>query len=240
MEDEPYLPAVATPVEACEWLNARTSERWTIGRLLDAGLMPWFWLDWTPDAPPEVFNGHTEGYLAPVIFAGDDARIRADRTVRVTMTRTFDGDLFRIEPGMIGSVDDLRFKSADIESLVSGPAQSGKPGATSENSIRGDKKAVAVTRTHLIEDDITEGSRTDALTAFIKQAYAEALDPNDNSSCWVRFTDIVRDLNKSNSLFEVVDGEVKYPLPDESGCDTLSRKNFNDRLRRVRRKAKAR
>ena len=219
MENEPYLPAVATPVEACDWLTARTSERWTIGRLLDAGLMPWFWLGWTPDAPPEVFNGHTEGYLAPVIFAGDGVRIRADRTVCITMTRTCDGDLFRIEPGMVGAVDDLRFKRADIESLASGPAQSGKPEATTHGEVT----------PHRIS-----GGRQHALDAVIALAKKQAVDPNDDASVWASLVKLAESENPPPPILEMVEGEgIKYT--NANGKVTFySKRAFTAKMRRAR------
>lgn len=119
-----YLPKQATAEQACEWLESQTGERWTLGRLLEHGLRPWFWLDYSPDAPAAVFGGRAEGYLAPVAFGGDIQRLEADgREVLVTITLTHDQTPMKFgPPGLRMSVDELRFKREDVQALRKAPA----------------------------------------------------------------------------------------------------------------------
>lgn len=114
-----YLPTQATTEQACEWLESQTGERWTLGRLLEHGLTPWFWLDYSPGWPDALFGGRAEGYQAPVVFSGDIQRLEAvGRDVLVNITRTHDRTLMKIgPPGLRMSVDELRFKREDIEAL---------------------------------------------------------------------------------------------------------------------------
>ena len=74
-----FLPKRASVEDACQWLHARTSERWTLARILESGVMPWFWLDYKPGYP-EAFGSRTEGYLAPMVFQGDVERLSGGRS----------------------------------------------------------------------------------------------------------------------------------------------------------------
>lgn len=125
-----YLPRRATIAESCEWLNERTGEQWTIARLLEYGLLPWFWLDFAPGWPA-IFGDRKEGYLAPMCFAGDTNRLAAGcRDVIVTMTRTHDGKVFRIdEPTWRFDIDQLRFLRDDIKQLSDRWATPSEPAA---------------------------------------------------------------------------------------------------------------
>lgn len=112
-----YLPKHATTAQACEWLQAQTGESWTLARLLETGLMPWFWLDYKPGYPA-IFGNRVEGYLAPMVFTGDTQRLEADGAdAVVTMTRTHDGQLIKIEPGIRVPNSELRFKRDDVQAL---------------------------------------------------------------------------------------------------------------------------
>lgn len=51
--------------EAVAYLQARTGQAWTVRRLVEAACLPHVWIDWAPDAPPDLFAGRTEGFLAP-------------------------------------------------------------------------------------------------------------------------------------------------------------------------------
>jgi hypothetical protein len=114
-----YLPKHATDIEACDWLKAQTRERWTLARLLENGLMPWFWLDYKPGYPA-IFGDHIEGYLAPMVFTGDTQRLEADGShALVNMTRTYDGVVMKVEPGITVSIKELRFKREDLQALSS-------------------------------------------------------------------------------------------------------------------------
>lgn len=114
-----YMPKGATIAQACNWLAKQTGEPWTLARILEAGAMPWFWLDYSDGYGADVFCGRTEGYFAPMAFAGDSRRLEiVDGAAMVTMTRTPDDKLLRIEPPMPVALDDLRFKGEDIKSIA--------------------------------------------------------------------------------------------------------------------------
>ncbi len=119
-----YLPKLATIEQACVWLNERTGKDWSLARLLEYGLMPWVWLEHAPGYPA-IFGDRLEGYLAPMVFGGDTNRLAAGGTdALITMTRTGDGALMRINPGIPAPLSELRFKREDIEALA---ARSGTP-----------------------------------------------------------------------------------------------------------------
>ncbi len=114
-----YLPQYATTDEASAWLTEETGERWSLARLLECELMPWIKLDYSPDAPQEIFGGRLEGYLAPMVFSGDTQMLAVDKTnVIMTMTKTHDGKLIQITPGLPFDVSELRFKRDDLERLA--------------------------------------------------------------------------------------------------------------------------
>ena len=114
-----YLPRQATISEACEWLQEKTGEQWTLARLIECSLMPWFWLDYRADADA-VFAGRKQGYLAPLCFAGDAGRLAAGgRDVLVTMTRNHAGEIIGLPPGsLVLPLDGLRFMRDDITWLA--------------------------------------------------------------------------------------------------------------------------
>jgi len=113
-----YLPKHSNIEQACTWLQARTGETWVLPRLLEHGLMPWFWLDYTPGWPA-IFGDRVEGYLAPMVFASDTQRLEADGTdALVNITRAHDGTIFKPSPGMRVPLSDLRFKRADVERVA--------------------------------------------------------------------------------------------------------------------------
>lgn len=86
-------------------------------RLLETGLMPWFWLDYSRGWPA-IFGDRKEGYLAPMVFTGDTFRLEVDGTALVTMTRTHDGTPMKIEPGIPVPLSDLRFRREDLEEIA--------------------------------------------------------------------------------------------------------------------------
>lgn len=145
-----YLPKQATISEACEWLQDETGEPWTLARLLEHGLMPWFWLDYQAGWPDAVFNGCHEGYLAPLCFGGDTQRLAAGVSdVLVTMSRTQSGELFKLEvsPNAVSfPIDDLRFLREDIKRLASkfdAPAPKGKAGTSPSGDWKDKARAIA-------------------------------------------------------------------------------------------------
>lgn len=133
-----YLPAWATLAEASQWLETRTGEPWPLPRLIEAGAMPHIWL--TPDAddPPnsavmaQVFNGRHEGFIAPLIFAGDTHRLAIDRSGAMSMTRSPSGELVRFTPGIPFVIEEVRFKAEHVRRSMAGPTQSAEPVAPAE------------------------------------------------------------------------------------------------------------
>ncbi|WP_175016927.1 hypothetical protein [Massilia sp. YMA4] len=126
-----YLQKILTIEEACLWLETKTAQRWTLPRLIDAGLMPWFWIDYSPGWPelfgepekdvPLAFLPAARGYLAPLFNTLDLRRLAAGASdVIVSSTRTRDGREIFVETEWRFPLDELRFKAEDIELLASG------------------------------------------------------------------------------------------------------------------------
>ena len=114
-----YLPKNATCTESCDWLKVQTGDNWTLARLLEHGLMPWFWLDYKPGYPA-IFGDHIEGYLAPMVFAGDMHRLEADGShAFVNLTRAHDGAVMKIEPSITVPIKELKFKREELQALSS-------------------------------------------------------------------------------------------------------------------------
>ncbi len=131
-----YIPKLATIQQACDWLAEKTSSTWVLARLLESGLTPWFWVDYSPTAPEKVFCGRIEGYLAPMIFTGDLQRLEADGAeALVNITRNAEGVPMKVEPGMRVPLAELRFKREDIEALAAEPAD-GTPSTVPAGAMR--------------------------------------------------------------------------------------------------------
>jgi len=115
----PPLPFRATLAESCAWLEARTSDPWTLARLIEHGLTPWVWLDYDA-AYPELFGEANGGYAAPIFYEGDIARLVAgSEDVVITMTK----DAYKIvarlpEPGFRRALHELRFLKKELEKLA--------------------------------------------------------------------------------------------------------------------------
>ena len=111
-----YLPKDSTIEQACDWLSSVTNEEWSLPRLLECGLTPWFWLDYSLDALPEIFESRFEGYQTPVLFSGDTNRTQFGASdVRVTMIKRPDGLFISIPQGWHVGLHELRFKRVQIE-----------------------------------------------------------------------------------------------------------------------------
>lgn len=110
----PYLPKVATLEQAQAWLEHETGQQWPLARLIEeTGIMPWVWLDYSL-GQPEIFAGRLEGFLAPMLFAGDTQRLAAGaEDVVLTMTETPDGRLVQMA-GMRCTLSQVRFMADDL------------------------------------------------------------------------------------------------------------------------------
>jgi hypothetical protein len=120
---EPYLPQWATAQEAGEWLEFKTGQRWPLVRLVEAGVNMATWLDCAPDAPPEIvehlFQGRLEGFMAPVVFVSDLARLAAARDgVTLSETHRPDGVAVRMTPPPVVAADDLRFSQESVRAVA--------------------------------------------------------------------------------------------------------------------------
>ncbi len=136
-----YLPKHATIEQACNWLLLKTGQPWILARLLECGLTPWFWFDYTPGWPA-VFGDKVEGYLAPIVFNADTQRLEADGTdALVSMTRTHDGIPMRLEPAIRFPISNLRFKREDVTELANLINQESMAKAYSETAPPGSRQA---------------------------------------------------------------------------------------------------
>lgn len=114
-----YLPKAATIEQACAWLEQQTGSTWTLAKLLECGELPWFWFDYSTEAPKEIFGDKTEGYFAPMVFAGDAHRLEMfGEFALVTMTRTHDDNLIKMTPGMRIDLSEIRFKRESLQELA--------------------------------------------------------------------------------------------------------------------------
>ena len=169
-----YIQKFATIEQSCDWLRARTGGVWTLPRLLECHLKPYFWLDYKPGYE-ELFGGRVEGYRTWMIFAGDVQRLEFDGTsALVNMFTTHDGTLAKIEPGWTVPLAELRFKREELErvaSILEGEAlrQNPAPSGTPENAAPPvpvvTPAAATITRNKL---------RTDSLDAPIQKAIEQA------------------------------------------------------------------
>ena len=141
------LPFRATILEACTWLALQTGSPWTLARLLEHGITPHVWLDYDA-AYPELFGDANGGYLAPIFFEDDIARLAAGSDdVLITLTK----DAYKIvarlpPPGFVRRLDELRFQKKDLERLagkLKHEAEPPKPPAAKESQL-GIGKAEAI------------------------------------------------------------------------------------------------
>ncbi len=115
---ENYLPKVASIQEACEWLKIETGQTFCISRLLESGLMPWFWLEYN-EKIPDLFDGKIEGYLAPIVFNGDVQRLSQDKgDALVNFISTPNGEYLKVAPPIRVISSDLRFKRDELNELA--------------------------------------------------------------------------------------------------------------------------
>ena len=113
-----YIQKFATIEQSCDWLRARTGGVWTLPRLLECYLKPYFWLDYKPGYE-ELFCGRVEGYRTWMIFAGDVQRLEFDGTsALVNMIAAPDGTPVLLNPGWVLPLTELRFKREALERVA--------------------------------------------------------------------------------------------------------------------------
>ena len=194
-----YLPKSSSIADACKWLQDQTDSDWSLARMLENGLRPWIWLDYSPEAPQGIFGDRSDGYFAPILFAGDTHRLEMNGAdVVVTMTRTHDGKLFMANPGLRFPLSALRFKRGDLQRLADS-AKVGAGGATDcSKKIPGKLPRVAIGRLAIeaawqIECE-TKRAPTAAAVMSKLQDWADAgehaavlskSDKKNKAVCWV-------------------------------------------------------
>lgn len=114
-----YLPNNATIDEACEWLQHKTGQKWTLPRLLEDGhLTPYVWSDYK-EGYPQVYGNSREGYLTKMVYHGDVMRLAADRNdALLTMFTAHDGTLVKTDPAWRVELKDIRFKRDRVERVA--------------------------------------------------------------------------------------------------------------------------
>jgi len=113
------LPDRVTTEDTCLWLAAQTNSPWTLARLLEHGLTPYVWLDYTDELSALFADGIT-GYAAPVVFIDDTQRLAAGADdVLIRFTRDSDRIAIQLKaPGIRRPLADLRFFRRDIAQLA--------------------------------------------------------------------------------------------------------------------------
>ncbi len=116
----------ATAEEAVAWLEKNTGETWSLARIVETGIWPWFRFDYSPEHA-HMFGDRFEGYAAQMIYGGDKQRLvenASDQDFLVTMFYVPAGilspkeELVRTTP-MFLPMSALRFAREDIQRLAS-------------------------------------------------------------------------------------------------------------------------
>lgn len=109
------LPSWATAEETCLWLSEKTGEKWNLKRVLEGGLTPHVWLDYSEEYSGLFAEGITR-YPAPIFFVEDIKRLTdGGADVLIRMTRDSDRISFKLKaPGISVPLDTLRFFQRDI------------------------------------------------------------------------------------------------------------------------------
>ena len=113
------LPDRVTTEDTCLWLAAQTNSPWTLARLLEHGLTPYVWLDYS-DELADLFADGITGYAAPVVFIEDTQRLAAGSDdVLIRFTRDSDRIAIQLKaPGIRRPLADLRFFRRDLAKLA--------------------------------------------------------------------------------------------------------------------------
>ena len=125
-----YLPNDATIEDACNWLQAKTGEKWTLPRLIEHNLIPHIWLANDPRYPA-IFGDKPEGYQTRMVYRGDLNRLAADGTCCLTMFLSHDGKFGKVEPSASVPLSELRFKRDDIR-RVADAVVAGRPAPSAD------------------------------------------------------------------------------------------------------------
>jgi hypothetical protein len=113
------LPSWATTEKTTLWLDEKTGSVWNLARLLEHGLTPHVWLDYSDEHSGLFAEGITR-YPAPIFFVEDIKRLSdGSSDVLIRMTRDSDRISFKLKPpGITKPIDALRFYHLDIAKLA--------------------------------------------------------------------------------------------------------------------------
>lgn len=214
---ERYLPAWATLQEASDWLKAETGQDWPMPRIVGAGADAAVFLDCPDDAPAEVvdglFLGRREGFMAPLVFHGDSARLAIVRDGgTLSLTRRPDGVPVTLTPPARFDAEDVRLSAESLRAIVfDGSVSAGGP-------LRDN----AVVRHKL------RAQARDTLSPVIEATQRQCKDPRDTAEVWTRLEAQAND-GIPPLLAATPDG-VKYT---KNGKDAyLTRDALDKRIRR--------
>lgn len=148
-----HLPPKATIAEAVSWLEKNTGEAWSFARIVETGIWPWFWLDYSPEYA-NLFGDRFEGYAAQLTYGGDKQRLLENTSEPDFVVTMFwapegilspDRVLVRSTPIFL-PMSALRFARDDIERIAdvtnkSSQTDSGYTGeeSNSERSASGEE-----------------------------------------------------------------------------------------------------
>lgn len=120
------LPKYTNELTAIQFLERNEGSQWTIARLFESGVKPWFRLSqadchgFSEQMANNVFGlTGAMSYLAPVeLYEEYEALAYGDNEILVSRTRTNDGRLATISPGILVLSFSLLFFRDDILKLI--------------------------------------------------------------------------------------------------------------------------
>jgi hypothetical protein len=113
------LPSWATTEETLAWLNNKTGTNWNLASVLERGLTPHVWLDYSEEHSGLFAEGITR-YPAPIFFVDDIKHLSEGGTdILIRMTKDSDRISFKLKPpGITKPIDALRFFQRDIAQFM--------------------------------------------------------------------------------------------------------------------------
>lgn len=125
MLKQDFLAKYATVEATCEWLEGQTGSKWSLARLLESGLKPWFMLAREPNhnepIHDELFGKGQATYPAQILSERDIQNLAIDgREAIVHKITAHDGR--EVDVGPVGlwrvPLHEIRFRSEDIQTLA--------------------------------------------------------------------------------------------------------------------------
>ena len=109
----------ATTEETCLWLAGQTGTPWNLTRLIEHGVTPYVWLEYSAERA-ELFAEGITAYAAPVVYVEDTQRLAAGSDdVWIRFTRDSDRLAIALKPpGIRMPLEALRFFQRDIARLA--------------------------------------------------------------------------------------------------------------------------